>query len=191
MTMRKSRREGGRKTRTGKASFPQTGVLLREARHRYCKQSSKGLSRDDPGQAEGEGLPQCQGMQVTLVRSSLHSCNLLSRTIPRKAPGATILLYTTLWPSRGCPGLLPDTCPAQPPLLSPSTERWGWQSRQGSRRKAKPLESSAPHGYFLSLPNKQGSQMLPLQGHAAAPCREGAAPSFAEGRAAREQGWNG
>lgn len=68
----------------GKASFPQTGVLLRQARHRYCKQSSKGLSRDDPGQAEGKGLPQCQGMQVTLVRSPLHSCNLLSRTIPQK-----------------------------------------------------------------------------------------------------------
>lgn len=137
----------------GKASFPQTGAILRQARRGYRKQSSKGLSRDDPGRVGSEGLPQCQGMQVTLVWSPLHSHNLLSRTIPRKAPGATILLYNTLWPSRRCPGVPPDTCPAQPPPDVSKHTEMGVADRAGEQKESKnPLKALLPMAISCLFP---------------------------------------
>lgn len=78
-------------------------------------------------------------MQVTLAWSPLHSCNLLSRTAPQE--GSRSHHFAAQHPlakqdmPRGPPRHTPSTAS---PLLSPGTERWGWQSRQGSRWKANP-----------------------------------------------------
>lgn len=133
-----------------------------------------------------------QCAQMTLVWSPLHSQHPLNRIIHQKGlQEPPFCCAHTVQPSSRCPEVLPGmgTHPVPPPSHLPQARRAGdGRKVRAADGKQKPHESSASHGYFLSPPNEQGSQMPPRLGQADAACGEVVLPSFAEGRAAGEHG---
>lgn len=89
------------------------------------------------------------------------------------------MLYNTLWPSRRCPGLLPDTCPAQLPAAVPKHREMGAALKAGQQMESKnPLKALLPMAISCLFPTSRIT-------NASSPRpRCCSVPSFAEGRAA-------